>query len=115
MTKISIDMDEIKKNLKATASIAKTQLTELAKRAQKDFSQKEVLKKLDQVVEAVKAQEFMKNPKVAELTKRLIVLSGQLEKTVTKNATDLMGQVKARVGKTAESKPKASGTTKKKS
>jgi hypothetical protein len=113
MTKISIDVDEIKKNLKATALIAKTQLTEFAKRAQKDLSQKEVLKKLDQVVEVVKAQEFMKNPRVQEITQKIITLSEQLEKTVTKNATDLVGQVKARVNKATEGKSKASGAKKK--
>ena len=37
MAKISIDVDEIKKNLKSQALTAKAQLTDFAKKAQKDL------------------------------------------------------------------------------
>jgi hypothetical protein len=82
MAKISIDVQEIKKELKARALNAKSQFEELAKRAQKDFSQTEVLKKIDQLVEVVKSQEFMKNPKVIELTKKVMSLSEQIKSQV---------------------------------
>jgi ElaB/YqjD/DUF883 family membrane-anchored ribosome-binding protein len=88
MAKISLDVEELKKNLKATAMTAKTQITDLAKKAQKDFSQKEVLKKIDQVVDIVKSQEFFKNPRVVEITQKIVTLSEQLEKTVSKNAAN---------------------------
>jgi hypothetical protein len=109
MPKVSIDVDEIKKSLKATALTAKAQLSEIAKKAQKDFSQKEVLKKIDQVVEIVKSQEFMKNPKVVELTKKIMDLSDKLEKAVTKNASTIVEQVKSNLNRSgfgkASSKP----------
>lgn len=95
MAKVSIDVDEIKRSLKATALTAKAQISELAKKAQKDLSRQEVLKRIDQVVEVVKSQEFMKNPKVVEITKKIMTLSEQLEKTVTKSASQIVGQVKA--------------------
>jgi hypothetical protein len=102
MAKISLDVAEIKKELKARALTAKAQFEELVKGAQKDFSQKEVLKKIDQLVEVVKSQEFMKNPKVIELTKKVIHLSEQIEKAVGKNAAQIVNQVKAQVGSKLE-------------
>ena len=114
MAKVSIDVEEIKKGLKATALTAKSQLTELAKKAQKDFSQKEVLKRIDHIVAIVKSQEFMKNPKVVELTKKVVSLSEQLERSVEKNASQLLDQVKAQVnaklGRTAGKAQSAADT-----
>lgn len=115
MAKISIDVDEIKKNLKAKAWTAAGHLTDMARRAQKDFSQGEVLKKIDKMVEVVKSQEFMKHPRVAELTKRIVAISEQVEKTVTKNASHLVDQVKAKVIKKAHKEKTTRRTHSKKS
>ena len=113
MPKVSIDVDEIKKSLKATALTAKAQLSEIAKKAQKDFSQKEVLKKIDQVVAIVKSQEFMKNPKVVELTKKIMDLSEKLEKTVEKKASSVVEQVKANLNRSGLAKASKSSAKKK--
>lgn len=113
VAKISIDVDEIKSVLKNQANNAKTQITELARQAQKDLSEKGVLKKVDQVIEIVKSQEFMKNPKVAELAKKIVSYTEQIEKLVTKNANQFVDEVKSRVNKTtAKSAPKAKKTKK---
>jgi len=105
MAKISIDVDEIKKNLKNQALTAKAQLTVFAKKAQKDLEAHQVYKKMETVLEKVKsqgfAQELMKNPKVQEITKRLIAASEQLEKTISKNASTIIEEVKSRVSKPA--------------
>jgi aspartokinase-like uncharacterized kinase len=61
MTKITIDVEEIKKNLKARAVLARGQIEALAKRAQKDLSEKEIRKKIEEVLDRVKAQDFVKN------------------------------------------------------
>jgi len=119
MAKITLDVEEIKKGLKSQALLAKTQLTELAKRAQKDLEDRQVLKRLEQVVEKVKSQEkvqeLMKNPKFLEFSKRLTAASEQIEKTLSKNATSFIEEVRARISKMtgpsentkAESKPAA--------
>ena len=103
MAKISIDVEEIKKNLKTQARSAGTQFTDMAKKAQKDFERSQVFKKVETVLEKVRSheltQEVMKNPKVQEITKRLIAASEQLEKAITKNATSLMDEVRSRVCK----------------
>ncbi|MDZ4678741.1 MAG: hypothetical protein SGI74_14690 [Oligoflexia bacterium] len=120
MAKISLDVEELKKNLKATAQTAKAQFRDMAKKAQKDFSQKEVLKKIDQVVDIVKSQEFFKNPRVVEISQKIMNLSEQLEKTVTKNAANLsknanliVEQVRESVGKGKKKKTaKTSGAKK---
>jgi hypothetical protein len=116
MAKISIDVDEIKKNLKSQALTAKAQLTVFAKKAQKDLEAHQVYKKVETVLEKVKsqgfAQELMKNPKVQEITKSLIAASEQLEKAITKNATTLIEEVKSRVNKPAP-KAKAKKTSSK--
>ena len=113
MAKISIDVEEIKSVLKNQALNAKNQLTEFAKQAQKDLADRGVLKKVDQIVEIVKSQEFMKNPKVAELAKKIHAYSEQIEKIVSKNANQLVDEVKARVNKVAKTSAKAQGGTKK--
>jgi hypothetical protein len=116
MAKISIDVDEIKKNLKTQALNAKTQFSDFAKKAQKDLEHTQVFKRVESALEKVKAheltQEVMKNPKVQEITKRLVAASEQLEKAITKNAATLIEEVKARVGKTS-GRSKESTTTKK--
>lgn len=117
MAKISIDVDEIKKNLRTQALSAKTQLTDLAKKAQKDLEGHQVYKKVEVLLERVKAQEFaqelMKNPKVQEITKRLVAASEQLEKTLTKNAATIIEEVKARVNKPSAAAKSAAKKTKK--
>ena len=115
MAKISIDVDEIKKNLKNQALVAKDQLKVFAKKAQKDLEAHQVYKKVETVLEKVKsqgfAQELMKNPKVQEITKRLMAASEQLEKTISKNASTLIEEVKSRVNKpTTKAKAKKSAS-----
>jgi hypothetical protein len=117
MAKISIDVDEIKKNLKTQALTAKAQLTDFAKKAQKDLEAHQVFKRVETALEKLKsqgfAQELMKNPKVQEITKRLIAASEQLEKAITKNAGSILDEVKSRVKKPvakAKSKKSASGS-----
>jgi hypothetical protein len=121
MAKISIDVDEIKKNLKDQALNAKNQLSGFAKKAQKDLEHTQVFKKVETILEKVKTHEFtqdlMKNPKVQEITKRLVAASEQLEKAITKNANTLLEEVRARVNKplkkasTAAKKAKKTTTT----
>jgi hypothetical protein len=105
MAKISIDVEEIKKNLKTQALSAGNQLSGMAKKAQKDFEHSQVFKKVETVLEKVRSheltQEVMKNPKVQEITKRLIAASEQLEKAISKNANSLIEEVKSRVNKGA--------------
>lgn len=105
MAKISIDVDEIKKNLKSQALTAKAQLTVFAKKAQKDLEAHQVYKKVETALEKLKsqgfAQELIKNPKVQEITKRLVSASEQLEKAITKNANTIFEEVKSRVNKPA--------------
>ena len=114
MAKISIDVEEIKKNLKTQALSAGNQISGIAKKAQKDFEHSQVFKKVETVLERVKSheltQEVMKNPKVQEITKRLIAASEQLEKAITKNASQLIEEVKSRVGK-ANSKASSKETS----
>jgi DNA-binding phage protein len=106
MAKVSIDVDGLKKSLRSTAYTAKAQLKEIAKRAQSDLNQKEVLKKIDQIFEMVKANEFIKNRRVAEIAKKVRILSEQLEKAVTKNAGPFVDQLKATVKGYPFGKPK---------
>jgi hypothetical protein len=114
MAKISIDVDEIKKNLKTQALTAKAQFTVFAKKAQKDLEANQVYKKVETALEKLKsqgfAQELMKNPKVQEITKRLVAASEQLEKAITKNAATILEEVKSRVNKpSSKAKTKKSG------
>ena len=123
MAKISIDVEEIKKNLKETAQSAGKQLTDIAKKAQKDLSQNELVKKAEKVVELVKnakAQDLLKNPAVADLAKKIVVLSEQLEDVVNKNTATLANQVRQTVSKatgvsstSAKAAKKTAGTQKK--
>ncbi len=105
MAKISIDVDEIKKNLKVQALTAKAQFKVFAKKAQKDLEAHQVYKKVETALEKLKskgfAQELIKNPKVQEITKRLVAASEQLEKTIAKNASTILEEVKSRVNKPA--------------
>jgi hypothetical protein len=107
MAKISIDVEEIKKGIKTRALQAAADLSDLAKRAQKDLTQEKILKKVDEVVTIVKSQEFMKNPKVAELAGKILALSEQIEKTVSENVGPKLDELRARV-KTAADKAMAS-------
>jgi biopolymer transport protein ExbB/TolQ len=103
MAKISIDVEEFKKGLKSQALLAKAQVTEFAKKAQKDFERAHVLKRLEEVIEKVKSQEkvqeLMKNPKVQEFAKKVGAAS--------KNASSLLEEVRARVNRATQ--PKAPG------
>jgi uncharacterized LabA/DUF88 family protein len=114
MAKLSLDVEEIKSALKTQALNAKAHLTDFAKLAQKDLSERGVLKKVDQIVEIVKSQEFMKNPRVAELAKKIAEYSEQIEKIVTKNANQWVDEVRSRVTKASKTAEKAAAPVAKK-
>lgn len=100
MAKVTIDVEELKKNLVSKAMVAKDQISEIAKKAQADFNQGEVRKKVEQALEYVKTQPIMKNPKVVELTTKLADISDQ----VTKNAAQIVDSLNSN---TKKAKPKA--------
>lgn len=105
MARVSLDMNEIKKSVRATAVTAKNRISALAKQAQKDFNQAEILKRLDTVIEVVKSQEFMKNPKVMDLTARITALAEQVEDLVSKKAAPFVEQVRIRVSDVTKKSP----------
>jgi vacuolar-type H+-ATPase subunit H len=77
MARISVDLDQISKNLKHTADKAKTQLTQLAKRVEKDLGD---------------------NPQVQKLVEEGLKLVTKANKT----ATQLRKEVEKRFGKRPE-------------
>ncbi len=73
-SKISLDFEEIKKNIKSSALLAAHQLNvivaDITKKAQKDLSQKEITKHLAQLLDKAKhatVQDILNNPKVKKL------------------------------------------------
>ncbi len=110
MAKISLDVDEIKKNLRERAMVARTQLSEFALKAKTD-SRKEVLKKLEQIVTIVKSKDLTHLPRVAKLRSRILTLSEQLEKAVTKNAGEIVEHLRETLGKTQKSDSKITDIT----
>lgn len=91
MSRITVEVEKLKKNLKTKALNAKSQIEELAKKAQKDLSkkEKEVIERVESLVELVKSQEFMKDPRVQEITQKLAKLSDELIKELRRRVKPL--------------------------
>ncbi len=73
-SKISVDLEELKKNLRDSAKLAASQINvlvaDIAKKAQKDLSQKELAKHVQKLFETAmnaKVEDILKNPKIKKL------------------------------------------------
>lgn len=70
MPKVTLDLNELTKNLKASAQLAKAQINEFAKKAQKDLSSKELGKQLNKIIDTAKhtnVEVILSNPKIQKL------------------------------------------------
>lgn len=106
MAKVSIDLKEIKKNIKTTADLAARQAREFAKKAQEtkleDILNNPQVKKL---IENPKVQEFLKHEKVQEL------LNNPRVKEMTAKLTAKAQQVKSKVKKVANKRKTKKATS----
>ncbi|MCC6278424.1 MAG: hypothetical protein IT289_10970 [Oligoflexia bacterium] len=100
MARISLDVEEIKKTIRSRAATAQKQIEGIAKRAQRDLSHSEIVKRVEGLVEFVKSQDFMKDPQVKHVINRLNHVADQLqhlEKEARKKANQIVKEVRTRV------------------
>jgi hypothetical protein len=73
-SKISVDFEELKKNIRSSATLAMSQINvlvaDIAKKAQKDLSQKELKKHIQKILESAKktkVEDILNDPRVKKL------------------------------------------------
>ncbi|MBK9294463.1 MAG: hypothetical protein IPM57_08460 [Oligoflexia bacterium] len=125
MAKLSIDVKEIKNNLKTTAKIAGRQVEEFAKKAQKDILKSDLVQKAEKLLEEIKnvkvddilnnpqVKKILNNPKVQEFIKHEKVqeiINNPKVKEVTGKLTARAKAVKTRVKKVAKTRKKSKAT-----
>lgn len=131
MAKVTLDINELAKNLKASARVAKDQINEFAKKAQKDLSNKEIAKHLNKIIDTAKktnvevilsnpkiqkliqnprvqeliknekVQEFINNPRVKEVTSKITLKAKAAGAKVKKTASTVRSKTKSKKGSSA--------------
>lgn len=133
MAKVTLDLNELTKNIKASAQLAKEQINEFAKKAQKDLSNKEIAKHINKIIDTAKktnvevilsnpkiqkliqnprvqellknekVQEFINNPKVKEVTSKITLRAKEVGAKVKKTTSQVRSKARARKAGSSQS------------